>query len=62
MKRFRVYAQVVGSKYLGEFEAETEEEAIEKAAEDADVSLCWSCVAECEDAEVCEIHASEVKS
>jgi len=42
---------VVGSKYLGEFEAETEEEAIEKGLESnaAHVSLCHQCSGECED-------------
>jgi hypothetical protein len=30
-KMWRVHGTVTGSKYLGEFEAETEEEAIEKA-------------------------------
>jgi hypothetical protein len=54
MPRFRCYGKVVGSKYLGVFEAETEEEATEKAlaSEAACISLCHQCAGECEDPEV----------
>lgn len=47
MKTFRVYAQTIASKYLGEIEAEDKEEAIEKAWEEygkeAHISLCHAC-------------------
>lgn len=47
MKTFRVYAQTTASKYLGEVEAEDEEEAIGKAWEElgkeAHISVCHAC-------------------
>jgi hypothetical protein len=50
-KMWRVHGTVTGSKYLGEFEAETEEEAIEKALDSdaAYISLCHQCSGNCED-------------
>jgi len=55
--KFRVSVTVVGSKYLGEFEAKTKEEAIEMASRNAYVSLCHQCGSECEDAQMEEFHA-----
>lgn len=55
MPKFKAYGQVVGSKYLGEVEADTEEEAKRKAWSLAHVSLCHQCSDECEDPEVEEI-------
>ncbi len=52
MPKFRCYGRVVGSTYLGEVEAATEEEAMEKALNDAWVSLCHQCSREIEDPEV----------
>jgi hypothetical protein len=53
MPRYRVVGKVAGSKYLGEFEADSPDEAIEKAlAENGMVCLCHQCSSECEDAEV----------
>lgn len=46
MKKYRVYAIASASKYVGEVEAETVEEAKEKAWEMESCqldSLCWSC-------------------
>ena len=49
MPKFSIYAQTVASKYLGEIEAETADEANEKAsADDAmlnamTMSLCHQC-------------------
>ena len=47
MPKFSIYAQTVASKYLGEIEAETADEAYEKAsADDAmlnAMSLCHQC-------------------
>ena len=62
MKRWRVCAVVAGSKYLGEVEAETREDAIKKGYEldTACVSLCHACAGEVEDAEIQEILVEEV--
>lgn len=54
MPKFRVYATVTGGKYIGEFEAENKEAAIDAATQSdaACVSLCHQCASECEDAEI----------
>ena len=51
MKRWSVIGHVSGGKYLGDFEAETEEAAIELALESeaATVHLCHVCCNQCED-------------
>lgn len=59
--KYHVTGTVTGSKYLSCFEANSEEEAIEKALEsDAGnfVSLCNQCSGECEDAQITEATAS----
>ena len=63
MPLYQVTATVVGSKYLGEFEAETEEAAKEMAlASDAVfISLCHQCSDQCENAECSEVVADEVE-
>lgn len=63
MPRFKVYGVVTGSKYLGEFEANSKEEAEELALQsnEAYVSLCCECSDECEDPEVTEVEAVEIK-
>lgn len=45
MAKYRVFANYVFSKPIGEFEADSEEEAIEKAEEVAepDLALCCEC-------------------
>lgn len=47
-KKFRVYAILSASQYVGEFTAETEEEAIKLAEQDGDYggSLCHQCAGE----------------
>ena len=60
-RKFRVYGTVVGSKYLGIFEAESKEEAEEKALDTSSVSLCHQCSEECEDPEISKTHAEEIK-
>lgn len=63
MPKYRVYAKVSGSKYLGEFEAATPEEAEQLALEsdEAAICLCHQCAGECESAEVEEVTVEEVK-
>lgn len=60
--KYHVWAKVVGSKYLGEVEADSEEEAIEKGREldECGIFLCYQCSSECEDAEMEEITVDEL--
>ena len=61
MKKYACYGRVVGTKYLGEVEAENAEEAAEKA-EQLDttyISLCHHCSAQVEDPEVSTIMVEE---
>jgi hypothetical protein len=51
-RTWSVTAAVVGSKWMGDYEAETGEEALEMAREKADVSLCHQCSDECEDPQI----------
>jgi hypothetical protein len=57
MTIWNVYGSVKGSKYLGEVEAETEEEAQEKAMalDTFSVCLCHQCDSQCEDPEIDEV-------
>jgi hypothetical protein len=59
-KKYSVHASVAGSKYLGVFEAENEEAAIELAlrSDAAYIALCHQCAGECEDGEVTNLTAS----
>jgi hypothetical protein len=63
MPKFAVHARIVGSKYLGEFEADNADEAIAKAeASGASyVSMCHQCSEECEDPECDKITADLVE-
>jgi hypothetical protein len=60
MPKFRIYAAVTGTKYLGEFEGKTKEEALAEAGREAFVSLCHQCDSECEDAEIHDMTAEEI--
>lgn len=61
MKKYRVYGIVTGSKYLGEYEANSKEEAEDMALrKDGHVGLCHQCTSECEDAEIHEVQVEEV--
>lgn len=55
--KYAAYGKVVGSKFLGVFEADSEEEAIEKVleSEQINIALCHHCSDQCEDAEVVEV-------
>lgn len=59
MSTYRCYAVVTGSKYLGTVEADTAEEAQEKALEldSAYISLCHQCSHQIEDPQVQEVVA-----
>lgn len=60
IKKWQVTAGVRGSCYLGEVEAETAEEAIEKATVEAEgLSFCCECSQWCEDPEVYDAVAEE---
>ena len=62
MPKYSLYGKVFASKYLGEVEAETKEEAIEKGYEldSCFVSVCHQCAKEIEDPEIDEIEAEEI--
>lgn len=62
MPKFRVVGKVSASKYLGEFEAETEEEAIELAlnSDEACICLCHQCSPEAENPEIHDAEAEEI--
>ena len=51
MPEFNVIGKVVGSKYLGKFEAKNKKEAEKMALESeaVGISLCHQCSGECED-------------
>lgn len=57
MAKWECYAAVVGTKYLGQVDAETEEEAKEKALEldTCFVSVCHQCSSEVGDIDIDEI-------
>ena len=63
MKMWRVSGTVVGAKYLGEFPGDTEQEAIDAALESAEASvcLCHQCSGQCEDPEITEATAEEIR-
>jgi len=61
-KKFAVYAIYTASKYIGEFEADDKEAAIDRAVEDGDeyVSLCWECSKEIELNDMARFEAEEI--
>lgn len=64
MPKFSVTGVVSGSKFLGEFEADTEEKAIEMALDtDAaqSVNLCHQCNDQCEDGQIEKAVASKIE-
>ena len=62
MNKFAVYGKVVGSKFLGVFEAETAEQAEEMAlnSDAAYVSICHQCSSQIEEANIEEV-TSEIE-
>jgi hypothetical protein len=63
MPKYRVYGKVVGTKYIGEFEAATKEEAEQMAWEndEAYVSVCHQCSRDIEDPEIERMEVIEVE-
>ena len=59
MAKYRIYGTVTASTFLGEVEANSKEEAEQKACEELDcnVSLCWKCSREINDPEITEVVA-----
>ncbi|CAM4183455.1 hypothetical protein L1N85_11305 [Paenibacillus alkaliterrae] len=62
MPKYRVYGVVTATKYLGEFEADTKEEAEGMAWEsgEAYVSVCHSCSGEVDGAEIDSLEVEEI--
>lgn len=62
LKTWNVYGVVTGSKYLGEYQAETKEEAEDMALRDngGGVSLCHRCSTHIDDPAVESAEAEEV--
>ena len=54
MPKYRVYGNYIFSKVLGEYEAESEQEAIEKAVDNTeyDATLCVYCAQEFVDGDI----------
>lgn len=62
MPKYRVYGAVTGSKYLGEYEADSPEEAEEMALnKEGHVCFCHQCSDQCEDPEVTDINVEVIK-
>lgn len=62
--KYNVTATVVGSKYLGEFEADSPDEAAEMARNStaASIGFCHQCAEHCEDPEVTAVLAELASS
>lgn len=63
MKKYNVYGSVSGTKYLGQIEAESMEQATKIAWDGRrialSVDLCHQCARECENAEITDIEVEE---
>lgn len=60
LPKYSISASVVASKHIGEYEAETEEQAIEMAWKDASVSVCHYCSRQIDEPEIEELHAEKI--
>ena len=60
MPKYYVHASVVASKFIGEYEADTKEKAIEMAWKEAHVSVCHKCAGEVDEPHIDELHAEEI--
>jgi hypothetical protein len=63
MAKYSVYGKVTGTKYVGEFEANSAEEAIQMAEESDNIYifLCWQCAKEIDDPMIEEFIAEKNK-
>ena len=63
MAKYRIYGTVTASTYLGEVEANSTEEAEQKAYEELDcsVSVCYHCAKDVVDPEITAVVANEVE-
>ncbi len=61
MKKYKVYAMAIASKFIGEFEAESKEEAEEKAWEEGNlvITLCHYCSREVELSDIYDYQVDE---
>lgn len=60
MTRYRVYAKIIGTKFLGEVDAPSPDVACAKMEGDAYVNLCHQCSHEIDDAQCDEMFAEEI--
>ena len=60
MPKFSVYGVIKAAKYIGEYEADTKEEAEELAWKDAHVSICHQCSSEVDEPDIVELVVEEV--
>ena len=64
MKKYNVYANVTVTKFVGTFEAESEEDAVEKGMDNPECcadQLCHYCSRKYDVGDVDEVFAEEVK-
>lgn len=63
MPKYRVSGTVIGNKCLGEFEADSPEQAEEMAINsgEACVSFCHQCSSECEDPQIEKVNVELVE-
>ena len=61
MPKYSIHGSVVASTYVGEYEAESKEKAIEMAWKDASVSVCHQCSSRVEEPEIDELYAEEIE-
>lgn len=62
MPRYSVTGAVHASTYIGEYDANTPYEAIDRAYRDAGVRLCHECSRDVSDPEVCELTAEDLET
>lgn len=59
--KYRVYGIITGDKFLGEYEAETEDQAKQQAEGEAFINLCHHCSKEIDGAEIQELQIELVE-
>lgn len=62
MPKFSIHGVVTATKYIGEYEANSKEEAEAMAWEDAYVSVCHNCSSEVDGADIETLVIEEVES